>query len=61
MTLRELLASDGLKTNADIDRARGSKSRYDYLRERYGEVNADRIMRNQEVRSWDLPAPKGRR
>jgi hypothetical protein len=52
MKLHELLAGDGILTPSDLDVKRGNKSRYDYLRDAYGEINADRIIRNLEVRSW---------
>jgi hypothetical protein len=52
MNLGQLLREEGLTTLAAIDAQRGGASRYQYLKVRLGEVNADRIMRNLEVASW---------
>lgn len=54
MTVIDLLALHGIKTVFDIDRLKGSDSRYGYLVKNFGEVNADRVMRIIEVRSWDF-------
>jgi hypothetical protein len=56
MTIRALLWSEGIRTNADLwawcDRRSRSESRYAVLIREFGEVNADRIMRLAEVADW---------
>jgi hypothetical protein len=52
MTIKKMLENDGLVTTADLDAAKGNTSRFQYLVNRYGLANADKIMRNLEVRSW---------
>jgi len=52
--LKTALADLGITTVADIDRLRGNDSRYGYLVKTLGETNADRIMRQLEVASWDF-------
>lgn len=54
MKLKDLLKQDGLDTSEAINAAKGNMSQYDFLRSRYGDVNADRIMRLFEVESWDF-------
>lgn len=54
MTIAELLAAKGLRTLGDIDAARGNDSRYGFLVRTIGEVNADRVMRALEVKSWQF-------
>jgi hypothetical protein len=60
MTLKQLMALDGIRTGKDIDgKKRASESRHAFLVRSYGEVNADRIMRAWEVSSWDFSRPMG--
>lgn len=56
-SIRELLLLDGIKTVQDFEeltarKAKPGESRYNVLKRLYGQVNADRIMRLVEVRSW---------
>jgi hypothetical protein len=61
MTLRQMLAADGIRSMRDIDARRdpARQSRYDYLVSCYGQENADHVMRIAEVASWDMTLPGG--
>jgi len=50
--LANALRRAGISTTADIDRLKGFQSRYGFLKSKFGEANADLIMRNLEVASW---------
>jgi hypothetical protein len=59
MTIRALLWSEGIRSNADLEawctrRGKPGESRYRVLVREFGDVNADRIMRLVEVADWDL-------
>jgi len=41
-------------TATEVDAAKGTDSRYGYLKATYGEAYADLWMREREVASWDM-------
>ena len=57
-TVREMLASDGIRSLKDLYSVMATwpgkvgQSNYDRLVSRYGEANADKVMRLVEVAEW---------